>query len=80
MYDIISLLIHRLFSAQRQRTTSDKSRAEAWEDAKVFKQHCLLPALVILVQYMVGCTTELQLINSLLTILTNYLLGVCTQL
>ena len=39
MYDIISLLIHRLFSAQRQRTTSDKSRAEAWEDAKVFKQH-----------------------------------------
>ena len=40
----------------------------------------LLPALVILVQYMVGCTTELQLINPLLTILTNYLLGVCTQL
>ena len=47
MYNIISLLIHRLFSAQRQHTTSDKSRAEAWEDAKVFKQHCLLPALVI---------------------------------
>lgn len=52
MYDIISLLIHRLFSAQRQYTTSGKR----WEDNAEINSP---PSI----GYMGGCTTELQLIT-----------------